>query len=113
MIRGSMNSDLEAIVRLTIQGPAGQQQDVDAIIDTGFNGWLTLPPALVAQLELSWQEYGRALLADGTDVVFDIYEGIILWDGQPRPIFVDEADTMPPLVGMSLLEGFELTIQVR
>jgi hypothetical protein len=43
---------------------------------------------------------------------FDIYEATVLWDHQVRRIAVDEADTAP-LIGMGLLVGYELTVQVR
>lgn len=112
MINGVVNSDLEAIILLRVLGPTGQQVDIDAIIDTGFDGWLSLPPTLIGQLGLPWQRRWRALLADGTDSIFDIYQGELIWDGQPCRIAVDEADTMP-LVGMALMKDFELTIQVR
>ena len=42
---------------------------------------------------------------------FDIYEARIVWDGRIRRISVDEANT-DPLIGMQLLDGYELTIQV-
>ena len=63
-------------------------------------------------LELAWRERGRALLADGRESVFDIYEGTVLWDGQARRIPVHEVETIP-LVGMSMLQGYELTVQVQ
>ncbi len=112
MIVGVVSADREAILRLTVRGPAGDEEEVEAVIDTGFDGWLSLPPDLIARLGLAWQRRGRALLADGSESVFDIHEGAILWEGQPRRIAVDSAD-MVPLVGMSLLEGYELNIQVR
>jgi clan AA aspartic protease len=112
MIRGSVNSALQAIVRLTVQGPAGQQVDIDAVIDSGFDSWLALPPALIARLGLAWLKRERALLANGTTLSLDVYEGIVIWDGQPRPVFAYAAGTTP-LIGMSLLEGFELTMQIR
>jgi len=112
VIVGVVSADREAILRLTVRGPAGDEEEVEAVIDTGFDGWLSLPPDLIARLGLAWQRRGRALLADGSESVFDIHEGAILWEGQPRRIAVDSAD-MVPLVGMSLLEGYELNIQVR
>jgi clan AA aspartic protease len=112
MIVGSVTADREAMVRLTIQGPAGHRDDIDALIDTGFDGWLTVPPSLIIQLGLAWQRRGRATLGDGTDCFFNVYEGFVIWDGQSRLISMDEADTMP-LMGMSLLDGYELTIRVR
>ena len=95
-----------------MRGPAGQEQEIDAIIDTGFDGWLSLPASIVARLGLAWRRRGRALLADGSESVFDIYEATVDWDGQARRIAVDEAETVP-LIGMSLLEGYELTVQVQ
>jgi clan AA aspartic protease len=112
MITGVVTADRQAIIRLTVRGPAGQEQEIEAIIDTGFDGWLSLPSSLIVSLDLVWRQRGRALLADGRESVFDIYEATVVWDGQTRRIPVDEAETAP-LVGMSLLEGYELTVQVR
>ena len=103
MITGVVTVDREAIIRLTIHGPTGQQDDIEALIDTGFDGWLSLPPTLIAHLGLIWRRRGRAILADGTTRDFDIYQGDVIWDGQPCRMVVDEADTLP-LVGMAMLE---------
>lgn len=111
MITGIVTAAREAIVRLTVRGPGGQQK-VEAVIDTGFDGWLSLPPPLVRVLALPWRRRGRAYLADGSESLFDIYEATVLWDKRRRRIPVDEADTTP-LVGMALLSGYELNVQVR
>ncbi len=112
MIIGVVTDDRQAIIHLMVRGPAGQEQEIEAIIDTGFDGWLSLPSPLVVRLGLVWRQRGRALLADGRESVFDIYEATVIWDEQARRIPVDEAETAP-LVGMSLLEGYELTVQVQ
>jgi clan AA aspartic protease len=112
MITGTVTADREAIIRLTVRGPAGQERRVEAVIDTGFDGWLSLPPALIARLGLPWRRRGRALLADGSESVFDIHEATVVWDRRRRRIPADEADTTP-LVGMALLDGYELNAQVR
>jgi clan AA aspartic protease len=111
MITGVVTASRQAIIRLTVRGPERQEQEIDAVIDTGFDGTLTLPPALIATLGLVWRRRGRALLADGSESLFDIYETIVIWDGEPRRIAVDEAD-IDPLVGMFLLYGYELIVQV-
>jgi len=111
MILGSVNAEFEAIIRLRVQGPAGHEQEIEAIIDTGFNGFLTLPPALVPELGLTRLSRGRALLANGREELFDIYGVNVSWDGQQQHIEVDAVDTTP-LVGMSLLEGYDLYIAV-
>ncbi|MCC5669277.1 hypothetical protein LC653_36925 [Nostoc sp. CHAB 5784] len=79
-----------------------------AIVDTGFNGWLSLPPDFIAALELPWKRRGRAILGDGSECVFDVYEAIVVWDEQLLTIPIDEAESNP-LVGMSLMEGYRLT----
>jgi clan AA aspartic protease len=112
MITGRVTADRQAIITLTVRGPAGQEHEIEAIVDTGFDGWLSLPSSVIVQLGLTWLQRGRALLADGRESVFDIYEATVIWDGQVRRIPVDEAETAP-LVGMSLLDGYELTMQVR
>src|SRR6266542_7117278 len=112
MITGVVTDDRQAVIRLTVRGPAGQEQEIEAIIDTGFDGWLSLPSFLVSRLGLVWRRRGHALLEDGRESVFDIYEATVDWDGEMRRIPVDEAETVP-LLGMSLLEGYELTVRVQ
>ena len=110
MITGVVTSFHQATIRLIVHGPTGQAQEIEAVIDTGFDGALSLPPADIAALSLPWRRRGRALLADGTTSLFDIYEATVLWDGAPRRVAVDAAD-IDPLVGMRLLGGYELTVQ--
>jgi clan AA aspartic protease len=111
MITGIVNADFEPIIALSICGSDGKVHTQEAIIDTGFNGWLSLPPDLIAELNLEWKRRGRAVLGDGTECVFDVYEAVIVWDGNMLTIPIDEADS-EPLVGMSLMEGHQLTVQV-
>ena len=109
MITGSVNAYCEAIIRLRIYDLQGQSQEIEVVVDTGFNGALTLPLNVIEALRLPFRRSGRALLADGSESLFDIYEAIVDWDGQRRRISVDAADT-DPLLGMALLEGYELRI---
>lgn len=112
MITGVVTERREALIRIKVLGPSGQDREIEAVIDTGFDGWLSLPPAVVAELGLTWHRRGRAVLADGSESVFDIYEATVEWDGRLRRVPIDEADTFP-LVGMSLLEGYELVVQIQ
>jgi clan AA aspartic protease len=111
MIAGSVNSYREAVIRIRIQDQYGAVHELEAIIDTGFSGVLTLPSSVVASLGLPFRRRGRATLADGNTSVFDIHEAVIFWDGIPLRVAVDVAD-VDPLVGMKLLEGYKLTVQV-
>ncbi|BDA71488.1 hypothetical protein CAL7716_056540 [Calothrix sp. PCC 7716] len=109
MITGKV-IDYEAIIRISICDSSGQVYDRDAIIDTGFDGWLSLPSAFITMLGLAWKRRGTAELADGSQSIFNVYEATVIWDEQLLIIPIDEADS-EPLVGMSLMEGYELTIQ--
>ena len=111
MITGVVKSD-EGRVRLKLKGLRGRRQEVEAVIDTGYTASLTLPPAVVAALGLRWRSLDRFTLADGSECIVDVYVAKVDWDGKVRTILVDEADA-DPLVGMRLLRGHELKMQVR
>jgi clan AA aspartic protease len=102
----------QPLIRLTIHGFHGRRQEIEAVVDTGYTGWLTLPPTAIAALNLRWRSFGRGILADGSTSLFDVYQANVLWDGRVRPVFVDEFDATP-LVGMALLRGYEYKMQVR
>jgi clan AA aspartic protease len=112
MITGIVTDNREAVIALTIRGADRNEETLDVVIDTGFDGWLSLPPVAIAKLNLKWSRRGRAQLADGSTTIFDIFEGMVLWDNSTLRIPIDEADTAP-LLGMALLDGFELSMQVR
>jgi predicted aspartyl protease len=63
----------EPLIRLTIRGFRGRQHEISAVVDSGYTGWLTLPPSVIAALNLQWQTFGRGILADGRVNSFDVY----------------------------------------
>ncbi len=103
MIEGMVNAAYEPVELLAVQGPSGQASEIEAIIDTGFTGFLTVTPALAAELELALEGTSRATPADGSEVTFDGYDVAVLWDGQPKYALAETADTTP-LVGMRMLD---------
>ena len=112
MIEGVVNADYEAIVPLRIQGPEGQTRDIEAVVDTGFTGFLTLPLGVVAELGLPFAYAGQAFLANDDEVRFYVHHATVLWDGQPREIEA-AATGSTPLVGMLLLDKHNLNIEVE
>lgn len=112
MITGVVNAALEARIPIEVQAPAGgDMRQTEAVVDTGFGGYLTLPSALIASLGLPWLCRQNGVLADGSIQVFDVYTATVIWDGGPRTVEVEAID-VDPLVGMSLLHGFELRVRV-
>ena len=112
MIEGIVNIRYEAVVALTLQGPQGKARDIEAVIDTGYNGFLTLSTALVTELELPFFGTGRAVLANGEEVEFGVHDVTVLWDGQERHIRAAVTGSTP-LIGMRLLDRHNLNIEVE
>jgi clan AA aspartic protease len=102
----------EARIRLTILGPTGRRQIVDAVVDTGYTESLTLPESVIEALELRWRSLDVGSLADGSTCLFDVYDANVVWDRKRVKILVDSSEC-EPLVGMTLLRGYELNVQVE
>ena len=112
MIQGAVNAAYEAVVSLTLQSAEGRTQEIEAVVDTGYTGFLTLPPTLVNELGLPFAYVGRAFLANDDQVEFNVHNVTLLWDDGPRDIEAD-ATGSTPLVGMLLLDGHSLNIKVE
>ncbi len=112
MIQGVVNTDYEAVIPLTVQGPSGQSREIEAVVDTGFNDFLTLPADLATELGMVYRNRGQMILADGGEVTFDVYRVTVLWDDELLQAYAYAADTTP-LVGMRLLHRHNLNIDVE
>lgn len=55
MIKGQVNALYEAVVPVRLQDARGAIHEFEAVLDTGFNGTLTLPPDLITTLQLEKQ----------------------------------------------------------
>ena len=110
MMYGSVNQSCEVILPVVVKHN-NQTQLIDAVIDTGFSGFLTLPAYVISALNLTWKGRDVATLGDGTSCIFDVYIAIVIWDGQYRTIDINESETTP-LIGMRLLRGYDLRIQI-
>ncbi len=108
MMQGYVNQNYEAMLSLVVRN-GDKLKSITAVIDTGFTGFLSLPIATIRELELSWSYRDRATLGDGSEVLFDIYDGMVIWGGQYREMEINAAET-EPLIGMSLLRGYRLQV---
>lgn len=108
---GVVSADLEPMLQLTVHDTGGRPHDLEAVIDTGFNGFVTLPPLLIAALRLPWLCRQQGQLADGSVLTFDVHTARVNWHGRSRSVEVEAADAQP-LLGMALLQGSELRVQV-
>lgn len=111
MISGTINQDLEALVQIEVLGPTGKSLTVDALLDTGFNGYLTLTPKEVVAIGLLWTRRDQGTLADGSIQLFDVYQANVVWNGGYRAIEVQSVNA-EHLLGMSLLLGHDVLLRV-
>ncbi len=110
MITGKITVYQEAVIELEV-GSSNQSEKIEAVIDTGFTGYLTLPSALVSRLNLQQAAEQRAILGDENRVVLKRHIAKVLWHGAERNVYVLQAEG-GPLVGMSLLYGSRLILDV-
>ena len=110
VILGHVNSRGEAVVPLPVHGPAGRQLQAQFVIDSGFNGQLSMPFRMVRDLGLTWFEEDTGTLADGSRATFDVYLATVLWLGQHRRVTVNAMES-PPTIGTELLMGHAISAQ--
>jgi clan AA aspartic protease len=110
MMFGRVNDNCEAIIKIAVGRIGSPKIAVDAVIDTGFTSFLSLPLFIITELGLPWHYRDFGTLGDGSEVVFELYKASVIWDGQNQMIDVVASDA-EPLVGMSLLYGYDLCIR--
>jgi clan AA aspartic protease len=110
MMFGAVNDNCEAIIKVAVGRIGSPKIAVDAVIDTGFTSFLSLPLSIITNLDLPWHYRDFGTLGDGSEVVFELYKASVIWDGQNQMIDVVASDA-EPLVGMSLLYGYDLCIR--
>ena len=111
---GTVDSSGEALVPLTVEGlgSGGQQRDITALLDTGFNGFLALPPALIGELDLEQISREQYMTAGGTMHFTGVYEAVVVFG--ERRLLVDEiVEAAEPLVGVGLLWEFKVCLGYR
>ncbi len=111
MMHGQVNSALEPWIEIGIEDHLGQRHRIPALLDTGFNGFLTLPNAWLLDMGLRCSGQARVTLADGRETVSDLFIANAILDGEMLTTDVEAADT-DPLAGMALLQGYDVRLLV-
>jgi clan AA aspartic protease len=109
VISGRVVANQGPFVSIALLDAGGNEQLLGALVDTGFTHWLTLPRSVIAAMGLGYIEDTVSVLADGTLRALPSYHATVIWDGQPREVFVNELES-EPLIGMRLLHGFRFTM---
>ena len=99
------------IVPVSVIDKEGIIQRFRAALDTGFNGSFSLPSSAIRRLGLTALETREVTFANGESEDCPVYAAAVIWDGErvSLPVF-GLGDT--PLIGMALLSGNRVTIDV-
>jgi clan AA aspartic protease len=110
---GAVTADDEAVLAVTVANLSGSREErVEAVVDTGFTGHLMIRPEIVERLALPVIGSAESVLADGSTTIEDFCLARVVWHGRPRSVRALVVDAVP-LLGMSLLRGSELRVEVE
>jgi clan AA aspartic protease len=101
--------DLQARINVRLLTEGRSDIAVECVVDTGFEGALTLPPELVADLKLPYLTRISANLADDSSIKTKLHLATILWHGVEREVIV-LAMGRRPLLGTALIEDYHLSV---
>ncbi|MCY7381245.1 MAG: clan AA aspartic protease [Microcoleus sp. CAN_BIN18] len=108
MIQGNVVG-LQARIGVILRLPENLDIEIDCVVDTGFEGFLTLPSAVITKLGLHYLGQINAKLADNSNVATNVYLATILWNGVEKDVAVLGMGRRP-LIGTALLEDYHLSI---
>jgi len=100
---------LQARIGLILRLPDNLEIEIECVVDTGFEGFLTLPSAVITKLGLHYLGQINAKLADNSNVATNVYLATILWNGVEKDVAVLGMGRRP-LIGTALLEDYHLSI---
>lgn len=108
MIHGTVVG-LQARIGVILRLTEHSDREIECVVDTGFEGFLTLPSAVIAELGLPYVARIDANLADNSNIAANVYLVTILWNSVERDVVVLEMGRLP-LIGTALLEDSHLSI---
>lgn len=112
MLQGWLREDGQAVVELDIVCRDGGSRTVPAIIDTGFNGQVSLSRRVVDELDpiLAYEGTVEVELAKGAVMEEDVYRGRMRFNGQELDAEIIITDAEDTFIGTGLLTGKVLLI---
>lgn len=111
MIAGHINANRELVMPIRLLDANQHVHRLEAVVDTGFEGDLSLPPDRIRDLGLRFVQHIDMVVATGRTFRVNSYYGIAIWRGERRPIRILEAEGRP-LIGVNLLWGSLLTAEM-
>ena len=113
MFKGRVNPRGEPLVHISLISSTNRSQSHSAVIDTGFNGTLSLPESLIQRLGWRWIGHESYEIATGDIVREKVFVGRVRWMRRIQEVDVVASHSRDILIGTRLLEGNRLFIDFR
>ncbi|MCR4432266.1 MAG: hypothetical protein NUV45_14790 [Tepidanaerobacteraceae bacterium] len=109
MIEGKVTEALDPIVEIGLK--AGEIiSTIEAIVDTGFSGYLCLSERWVDKLDMTFSFVERYEMANGEIVPKDVFRGAILFNDGEREVDLILTASEDTLIGASLFKDYKVVV---
>jgi clan AA aspartic protease len=109
MIHGRIDDRLQILVPITLTAYP-DNVEIEAVLDTGFNGELILTKEYEDQINATRVGRVRSELADGRVVEEDLVAVSVSFDGETKLVLASFVDSADSLIGTQLLLGKRLMV---
>jgi len=110
VIEGFVNENEEPIIDIILI-LGNRPKNYPAVIDTGFNGYISVPEALVQNSDWVFWGFEEYELASGELITAKIFLGDIIFDKEPIHTFALSSQSKDILIGTRLFENKTLYIE--
>ena len=112
MIQGTFGDEDELFFEIELITDNGLELPVDALLDTGFSGWLAMNDQDLDGLDWTYVKQEKMRTAKG-EFNFDLYAGKVRLEGQEFDIPVHVGAGVPEfLIGRQLLKNRRLVVDI-
>jgi clan AA aspartic protease len=112
MLKGRVNRYGEPVISIQLI-LRNRPTNLTAVIDTGFNGYMSVPRRLLRRSK--WLAIGteKFEIATGALVEQEIYIGEVIFDSQRGPVYSVATESQDILIGTKMLRGKTLVVNFR
>jgi len=110
-IRGSLDSSRSPVVTIAVSAPSGPSTSFDAVIDTGFTGFVQVPEPHAQELGLTPRTASEMQYPDGRIESIPLAWGSVTLAGEVQDRFVHiQHGSDEVIVGVEFLRRFRKTL---
>jgi len=109
MIKGEVTEALDPVIEIGLKDGETVSM-IEAIVDTGFSGYLCLSEQWVDKLDMSFGFVESYEMANGEIITRDVFRGVIRFNGQERGVDVILTTSDDTLIGASLFKEYLVAI---